>query len=92
MKSGFTPEEIETAKKAFHDQQMVQRSQEQSIVRVLATRENAGRTMKWDEQLEATIQALTPDQINAAFRLHIDPAAVSIVKAGDFQKAGVYSK
>ena len=49
-----------------------------------------GRTMKWDAQLEAKIQALTPEQINAAFRKHIDPAALSIVKAGDFKAAGVY--
>jgi zinc protease len=46
--------------------------------------------MKWDEQLEAKIQSLTPEQINAAFRKHIDPEAVSIVKAGDFKAVGVY--
>jgi zinc protease len=46
--------------------------------------------MKWDEQLEARIQALTPDQITAAFRRHMDPAGLSIVKAGDFKTAGVY--
>jgi len=46
--------------------------------------------MKWDEQLEQKIQALTPEQVSAAFRKHIDPAALSIVKAGDFKAAGVY--
>ena len=46
--------------------------------------------MKWDEQLEQKIRALTPEQINAAFRNNIDPAAVSIVKAGDFKASGVY--
>jgi hypothetical protein len=30
------------------------------------------------------------DQVNAAFRKHIDPNGVSIVKAGDFKAAGVY--
>jgi zinc protease len=90
VKGGFTAEEVATAKKAFHDQQIVARSQEQSLVRTIASRDQAGRSMKWDEELEAKIQALTVEQINAAFRRHIDPAAVSIVKAGDFQKAGVY--
>jgi predicted Zn-dependent peptidase len=33
---------------------------------------------------------LTVEQINAAFRKHIDPAALSIVKAGDFKTAGAY--
>ena len=43
-----------------------------------------------DEQLEAKIQALTLEQINAAFRKYMDPVGVSIVKAGDFKKAAVY--
>jgi hypothetical protein len=30
------------------------------------------------------------EQINAAFRKHIDPNALSIVKAGDFKTAGAY--
>jgi zinc protease len=46
--------------------------------------------MKWDENLERRIQGLTPDQVNAAFRKHIDPSGLSIVKAGDFKSAGVY--
>jgi zinc protease len=46
--------------------------------------------MKWDEQVEARIRSLTPDEINAAFRKHVDPAALSIVKAGDFKAAGAY--
>ena len=30
------------------------------------------------------------EQINAAFRKHMDPAAMTIVKAGDFRKVAVY--
>jgi zinc protease len=90
LQGGFTADEIATAKKAFHDQQMVARSQEQALIRVIAARENVGRTMKWDEDLEAKIQALTAEQVNAAFRRHVDPAAVSIVKAGDFAHAGAF--
>jgi zinc protease len=57
---------------------------------LLASQEQYGRTMKWEDQLEAKIRALTPDAINAAFRKQVDPAALSIVKAGDFKAAGVY--
>ncbi len=92
LKNGFTADEVAAAKKAFRDQRMVQRSQDTGILALLAAREQQGRTLKWDEDLEAKIQALTPAQINAAFRAHIDPAALSIVKAGDFEKAGVYKK
>ena len=52
--------------------------------------EQLGRTMKWDQDLEAKIDSLTPEQITAVFRKYIDPAQMSIVKAGDFKAAGVY--
>ena len=32
------------------------------------------RTLKFDEALEAKVAALTPEQISAAFRKHVDPA------------------
>src|SRR5205807_8418641 len=86
LKTGFTAEEVAAAKKAFLDQQMVGRSQEAVLLRLLASHEQLGRTMKWDEQIEAKIRALTTEQINAAFRRHLDPDALSIVKAGDFQQ------
>jgi zinc protease len=48
------------------------------------------RPFTWDADLERRIEALTADDINAAFRKHIDPNALSIVKAGDFKAAGVF--
>ena len=90
LKTGFAADEVATAKKAYHDQQAVARSQEQMLIRTIAAREHLGRTMKWDEEVESKIDSLTPDQINAAFRKYVDASAVSIVKAGDFAKAGAY--
>ncbi len=90
LKEGFTAAEVAEAKKAFLDSRMVGRSQDAALMNALAQHEQQGRTMKWDEQLEQKIRALTPEQINAAFRNNIDPAVVSIVKAGDFRAAGVY--
>jgi zinc protease len=90
LKEGFTAKEVAEAKKAYLDSRMVGRSQDAALMNQLAQHELQGRTMKWDEQLEQRIQALTPEQINAAFRKNIDPLAVSIVKAGDFKAAGVY--
>ena len=40
--------------------------------------------------MDAKIQALTPEQITAAFKRHVDAAAISIVKSGDFKAAKVY--
>ena len=90
LKDGFTAEETAAAKKAYLDARMVGRSQDAALLNLLAQREQQGRTMKWDEQLEQKIQALTPQQINDAFRKYIDPAALSIVKAGDFKSVGVF--
>jgi zinc protease len=81
---------VATAKKAFLDQQRVGRTQDAVLLRLLASHEQLGRTMKWDEQLDARIRALTAEQINAAFRRYMDPSALSIVEAGDFRKAGVF--
>jgi zinc protease len=90
LREGFTAAEVAEAKKAYLDARMVARSQDAALPALLATQEQHDRTMKWDEQLEARIRSLTPDQINAAFRKHVDPAALSIVKAGDFKAAGAY--
>ncbi|HWC96005.1 MAG TPA: insulinase family protein [Candidatus Sulfopaludibacter sp.] len=90
LKDGFTAAEVAEAKKAYLDTRANGRAQDTALLGQLASHEMQSRTMQWDAQLEAKIQALTPEQINAAFRKHIDPAAVSIVKAGDFKAAGVY--
>jgi zinc protease len=57
---------------------------------LIASHEQLGRTLMYDEQLEAKIQALTLDQVNTAFRKYMDPAMLTIVKAGDFKKVAVY--
>jgi len=90
LSAGFTAKEVADAKKAIHDQRIVGRSEDLALAQLLAQREDFGRTMKWDEDMDAKIEALTADEINAAFRKHVDAATVSIVKAGDFKAAGVY--
>jgi len=90
VREGFTQAEMDSAKKAYADSRKVSRSQEAALVGLIASHEQLGRTMLYDEQLEAKIQALKLDQVNAVFRKYMDPAAVTIVKAGDFKKAGVY--
>jgi zinc protease len=90
LKDGFTADEVEKAKKTWLDTRTVQRSEEGSIASLLVTREHWGRTMQWDAKLEAAVAALTPQQVNDAFKHHVDPAALNIVKGGDFKKVGAY--
>jgi len=90
LKDGFTADEVEKAKKTWLDERAVGRAEEGSIANQLISRERWGRTMLWDAKLEAAVAALTLQQVNDAFKRHVDQASVSIVKGGDFKKAGIY--
>jgi zinc protease len=90
LKDGFKADEVEKAKKTWLDEQAQARTEDSSIAYTLMERERWGRTLMWDAKLEAAVAALTAEQVSAAFKRHVDPAAVSIVKGGDFKKAGAY--
>jgi zinc protease len=88
--NGFTADEVAAAKKAIRDQRTVGRSQDAQLLGLIAAREEFDRTLAWDEQMDARLDALTVDQVNAAFRRHVSLDQLSIVKAGDFKAAGAY--
>ena len=92
LKDGVTADELQKAKQTWLDERMLQRADEDKLADMLKSRERWGRTMQWDEQLEAKVAALTPQQVNEALRRHLDPSAISIVKGGDFKKAGAYQQ
>jgi len=92
LTGGFTADEVAAAKAALRDARRVQRSQDGTLVGLIASREEFDRTLAWDEQLDAKLDALTVDQVNAAFRRHVIVDQLSIVKAGDFKAAGVYQQ
>ncbi len=85
LKEGFTADEIAAAKKAWIQERTMGRTEDGGLVGLLSARQRFDRTLKFDESLEAKVAALTPDQINAAFRKHIDPAGMIYIKAGDFK-------
>jgi len=89
LKDGFTAEEVADAKKSWLQERAVARADDGSLASTLAIREYFGRSMTFDQALESKVSALTPEQVSAAFR-RIDPSVLVTVKAGDFQKAGVY--
>ena len=85
---GFAADEVDIAQKAFLQEQQVSRAQDSFLVRRLARNAQHGWTMQRDADLERKIAALTPAEINAAVKRHVDPAAFSYFKGGDFKKAG----
>ena len=88
LNDGFPADEVAGAKKGWAQSQEVSRSQDPELVARLRTQSHAGRTMTFDADLQKKVEALDPEQIVSALRRHLDPAQLSIVKAGDFKKAG----
>ena len=86
LEDGFTAEEINAVRDGFLQQRGQARANDAQLVGTLLANRFNGRTMSWDEQLEAKIRALTPAQINAAMKKHIDPRQIVILRAGDFAK------
>jgi zinc protease len=90
LKNGFTLAELTAAKKAIRDSRISDRTSDSGLLGLIANREQWGRTLTWDESLDAKFQALTLEQVNSAFRKYVNPEAVSIVKGGDFARVGAY--
>ncbi len=91
LKNGFTAEEVAAAKKSWLEEQMVGRANDSTLLGLMGQHQRFDRTFKWEGDLESKVSALTPEQVNEAFRRHIDPAALFVIKAGDFKKAGAYN-
>ena len=87
LKEGFTAAEIADAKSGWLQSRQITRAQDSSLARMLAVELYLGRTFAWDADLDRKVEALTGEQVLAAMRRHIDPAKMSVVKAGDFAKA-----
>jgi zinc protease len=90
LRDGFTAEELAAAQKAMRDERVRGRSSDGGVMNLISAREQWGRTLAWDRDMDAKLEALTVEQVNAAFRRHVSAADVSIVKGGDFKAANVY--
>ena len=86
LKDGFEAKEIAEAKSGWLQSRQVSRAQDAPLARTLATDLYIKRTLAWDAALEKKVEALTGEQILAAMRKYLDPAKMTIVKAGDFAK------
>ena len=88
LKDGFAEQETREAKSGYLQSRQVARAQDGPLARTLAQDLYLDRTLTWDAEMEKKIAALTPAQIVEAMRRHLDPAKITIVKAGDFAKSG----
>lgn len=84
VKEGFSQEEINDARSGLLQSRKVTRSQDNSLSSSLNNMLPIDRTFEFSADLERKIEKLTPEQVNAAMRKHIDLSKMSFVKAGDF--------
>ena len=85
LKAGFDAKEVEAAKKGWRQSRNVQRSQDAALALRLVSHEHESRTITYEEDLEKKVAGLTPEQVNTTVRKHLNPASISIFRAGDFK-------
>ncbi len=86
LKDGPTDKEVADAKQAFVEAQKVGRTGDAAIAGQIVSNLNTGRTFAFAADQEKAILALTPAKVADAFRKHIDPQRLVVIRAGDFQK------
>jgi zinc protease len=87
LKDGVTSSELAAAQNGYLERQKVNRSDDGQLAQVLARNLEAGRDMSFYADLEKRITALTPEQVQQVLRKRIDPKRITLVVAGDFEKA-----
>jgi zinc protease len=85
--TGFTADEVKSAKSGWLQSRQVNRSDDGALARLLAREDHYDRKLTFDADLETQVGALTPDQVNGTLKRTLDPSAISYVKAGDWKKA-----
>ena len=72
--------------KASGRHQQVGRANDGQLAGDLQGKVYLGRTMAFDADLERRVAGLTLQQVNGALQRYLDPAKLTVVKAGDFAK------
>jgi zinc protease len=86
LANGPSPRELAEAQKAYIEAQKVGRTSDGAIAGQIANNLRLGRTFAYSREREQRIAALTPEDIRTAFRKHVTPDKLVIVRAGDFKK------
>ena len=85
LKDGFTDAELAAAKSGILQQRVQARAQDGALAQAWTSNLYLGRTFVFSKRFEDQVAALTAGEVGAALRKYIDPAKISIVKAGDFK-------
>lgn len=88
IKEGVKEAELSEAKKAYLATLKQHRANDAALAMLLQGELHVGRSIAYFGELEKKIAGLTVEEVNRAFRRHIDPKKLVIVRAGDFKKNG----
>ena len=84
LADGITPDELTAARAGYLQNQIVDRADDAQLASTLNKQVQAGRSMGYYSELEQRLNALTPDDVLAALKKHVDLDHIAIVVAGDF--------
>jgi zinc protease len=85
-KDGFTADEIAKAKAGWMESRKVGRAEDAMLAGSLAAQLFLGRSFSRQSIVEAKVNALTAEQLQAVVAKYLDPATMVVIKAGDFAK------
>jgi zinc protease len=86
LEQGVTDQELKRAQDSWLEQRQVSRSQDAALAGLLAEHLYAGRSIRYEADLEEKVRALTPDQVLAAAKKYLNLGNLVVVTAGDFQR------
>ena len=81
----ISKQDLEDARSELLNQRAQGRADDAELAQVLVRNERLGRTMAWEDALDAKFKALTPEQLSEAVKKFVDPKKLVVVKAGDFK-------
>ncbi len=90
--NGISAEELADAKKGLLQQRQISRAEDSTLAAMHLDQLDRHRTMKFTAELDARIETVTLDDVNAAIKKYIDPARFAHVYAGDFAQAAKATK
>lgn len=86
LKDGFTVQELAEGQRGLLSFRRLSRAQDATVAGALAGNLYIGRTFARAAEVDAQLQALTLEQVNAALRRHLKPENFVYGFAGDFKK------
>jgi zinc protease len=85
LRDGYTSDEVAAGKNSLLEARRNARTQDRDLVGRMSLYMASERTFAWDIDFEKKIAALTEAQVRDAMRRHLDPAKLTVMKAGDFK-------